>query len=72
MIIKHMNLEDNESLINSDEAAFLLGISRNNLRQMVYRKTLVPKGRHKRVSRFRLGDVLALKTRRDKLPVGQE
>lgn len=71
MIIKHYDFDDKESLINSDEAAFILGISRNHLRQMVYRKTLVPLGRHKRVNRFLLADVLALKTRRDKIPVEQ-
>lgn len=55
---------EGDGLIDSEVAAMLLGISKNNLRQLVYRKALVPQGRHKRRSRFLLADVLALdKTR---------
>lgn len=53
-----------EGLIDSEVAAMLLGISKNNLRQLVYRKQLVPHGRQKRRSMFLLQEVLALQTRR--------
>lgn len=53
-----------DGIIDSEVAAMLLGISKNNLRQLVYRKELVPQGRHKRRSRFLLQDVLALQARR--------
>ena len=53
-----------DGLIDSEVAAMLLGISKNNLRQLVHRKQLEPQGRHKRRSRFLLQDVLALQARR--------
>lgn len=53
-----------DNIIDSKVAAMLLGISKNNLRQLVYRKDLVPKGRHKRRNQFLLEEVLALKTHR--------
>lgn len=53
-----------EDLIDSEVASMLLGVTKNNLRQLVYRKELVPQGRHKRRSRFLLREVLALKTQR--------
>ena len=59
-----MVLNEGESLIDSEVAAMLLGISKNNLRQLVHRTQLEPQGRHKRRSRFLLQDVLALQTRR--------
>lgn len=57
-------MSEGSGIIDSEVAAMLLGISKNNLRQLVYRKELVPVGRHKRRSRFLLADVLALQTRR--------
>jgi len=54
-----------EAIIDSEVAATLLGVSKNNLRQLVHRKDLMPLGRYKRRSRFLLSDVLALKTCRD-------
>ena len=53
-----------EGIIDSEVAVMLLGISKSNLRQLVHRKQLVPKGRQKRRSQFLLADVLALQTRR--------
>ena len=55
---------EEEKIIDSTVAAMLLDISANNLRQLVFRKMLVPVGRQKRRSEFRLADVLALQTRR--------
>lgn len=59
-------MNEGNGLIDSEVAAMLLGISKNNLRQIVHRKMLVPQGRQKRRSRFLLVDVLALQTRRSK------
>lgn len=59
-------MEEQEKLIDSTVAAMLLNINSNNLRQLVYRKMLVPVGRQKRRSEFRLADVQALQTRRGK------
>jgi hypothetical protein len=56
-----------DGIIDSEVAAMLLGISKNNLRQLVHRKQLVPVGRQTRRSTFRLQDVLALQTRRSEL-----
>lgn len=56
-------MEGND-LIDSEVAAMLLGITKNNLRQMVHRKMLVPQGRQKRKSVFLLRDVVALQARR--------
>jgi hypothetical protein len=56
--------EQSDAVIDSEVASMLLGISKNNLRQLVHRKQLVPTGRQKRRSLFLLADVLALQTRR--------
>ncbi len=53
-----------EKIIDSEVSAMLLGISTNNLRQLVHRKQLVPVGRQKRRSQFLLEEVLALKSQR--------
>ena len=55
-----------DKLIDSSVAAMLLNINPNNLRQLVFRKVLVPTGRQKRKSEFRLADVMALQARRSK------
>lgn len=55
-----------DKIIDSSVAAMLLNINTNNLRQLVFRKMLVPVGRQKRKSEFRLADVMALQARRSK------
>jgi len=57
-------MTEGNGLIDSEVAAMLLGISKNNLRQLVHRKQLMPQGRQKRRSLFNLQDVVALQTRR--------
>jgi DNA-binding transcriptional MerR regulator len=56
-----------ENVINSDQAAEMLGISKNNLRQLVYRKLLVPVGKQKRRSLFNVEDVEKVKAARKPL-----
>jgi DNA-binding transcriptional MerR regulator len=56
-----------ENVIDSDQAAELLGISKNNLRQLVYRKLLVPVGKQKRRSLFNVEDVEKVKAARKPL-----
>jgi DNA-binding transcriptional MerR regulator len=53
-----------ENVIDSDQAAEMLGISKNNLRQLVYRKLLVPVGKQKRRSLFNVEDVAKVKEAR--------
>jgi DNA-binding transcriptional MerR regulator len=53
-----------ENVIDSDKAAELLGITKNNLRQLVYRKLLVPVGKQKRRSLFNVEDVAKVKEAR--------
>ena len=62
----------NEELIDNNTAADMLGIKTNYLRQLVYRKRLMPVGRQKRKSMFLLADVLALKTQRNKTMLGED
>ncbi len=50
-----------ENLIDSEVASMLLGVSKNNLRQIVYRKLLTAQGRKNRKSLFLLDDVEKLK-----------
>jgi hypothetical protein len=57
-------MESQEDVIDSVGAAELLGISSNNLRQLVFRKVLVPITKTKRRSVFRLSDVLLVKAKR--------
>lgn len=57
-------MTEGNGIIDSEVAAMLLGISKNNLRQLVHRKQLVPVGRQKRRSTFHLADVMALQARR--------
>lgn len=56
-----------ENIIDSEQAAELLGISKNNLRQLVYRKLLVPVGKQKRRSLFNVEDVEKVKAARKPL-----
>jgi hypothetical protein len=45
-------MAEGNGIIDSEVAAMLLGISKNNLRQIVHRKQLVPQGRQKRKKVF--------------------
>ena len=56
-----------ENVIDSEQVAELLGITKNNLRQLVYRKLLVPVGKQKRRSLFNTEDVLKVKEARKPL-----
>jgi hypothetical protein len=71
--IHEVQLHKEDDFIDSDTVAKLLGISKNNLRQIAYRKQLVPQGRQMRKSLFLIADVMALKTQRDKTksPIGK-
>lgn len=55
-----------KAVIDSEVAAMLLGVSKVNLRQLVFTKVLVPVGRKNRRSLFNLQDVVDLQTKRDK------
>lgn len=59
-----MTENNKNEIIDFEEATRLLGVTRTNLRQLVYRKKLVPTGRQKRRSTFHLADVLALQIQR--------
>jgi len=54
-------MENNDDLVDSTYVSDLLGITPNNLRQLVFRKVLVPTGKEKRRSLFKLEDVQRLK-----------
>jgi hypothetical protein len=57
-------MAEGNGIIDSEVAAMLLGISKNNLRQLVYRKLLTPIGKSSRRNTFRLQEVLEFQTRR--------
>jgi DNA-binding transcriptional MerR regulator len=57
-------MAEGNGIIDSEVAAMLLGISKNNLRQLVYRKLLTPVGRSSRRNMFKLQEVLEFQTRR--------
>ena len=57
-------MNSDNPIIDSEVAAMLLGTSKDNVRQLVRRKQLVPTGRQHRRNTFLLSDVLALQTRR--------
>lgn len=65
-------MTEGNGVIDSEVAAMLLGITKTNLRQLVFRKQLVSTGRQKRRSQFLLADVLALQTRRGGSVPGNE
>lgn len=58
-----------QNLIDSKVTAMMLGVSSNNLRQLVHRKELVAQGRTKRKSLFLLEDVQNLCNKRTKQPI---
>jgi hypothetical protein len=64
-------MTDQENLIDSKVAIMMLGITSNNLRQLVHRKELVTQGRTKRKSLFLLEDVQNLCNKRTKQPTQQ-
>ena len=53
-----------DNVIDSEQVAEFLGITKNNLRQLVYRKLLVPVGKQKRRSLFNVEDVEKVKAAR--------
>jgi hypothetical protein len=57
-------LTTEDGLVDSINASLTLGITSNNLRQLVFRKLLTPVGKEKRRSLFRLADVLRIKEAR--------
>lgn len=57
-------MEAQDNVIDSVTVCEMLNISRGNLRQFVFRKILVPVGRHKRRSLFNRVDVEAVKLAR--------
>lgn len=59
----------NEDTVDSTTAQEILGISSSNLRQLVWRKMLVPVGKHKRRSLFNVADVERVKASRSKTSV---
>lgn len=58
------NTDVSDDIIDSIGAAEMLGVTRNNLRQLVYRKILVPIGKEKRRSLFKMADVAQVKAAR--------
>ena len=56
---------EGDGIIDSEVAAMLLGISKNNLRQLVNRKLLTPIGREKRRSMFKLQDIVELQKHKE-------
>ena len=66
-----VEISGEDKIVDSSVAAMLLNINSNNLRQLVFRKILMPVGRQKRKSQFRLADVMALKAQRNNVVVGE-
>jgi len=62
MTIQEVQLDT--EIIDSIRTCEILGITKTNLRQLVFRKVLVPTGRYKRRSTFNLIDVETLKVSR--------
>ena len=54
------------NVMDSKQAQEHLGISSSNLRQLVFRKLLVPVGKEKRRSLFNIADVERIKASRSK------
>jgi len=64
MAIHEVKLGIEEGEIDARDAAELLNVTKNNLRQLVYRKVLTPIGKYKRRSVFNAQDVLMVKEAR--------
>jgi len=58
------NTDVSDDVIDSVTAAEFLGITPNNLRQLVHRKLLLPVGKQKRRSLFNKADVERVKASR--------
>ena len=58
------NITNVDSVIDSNATSDMLGISSNHVRQLVYRKILIPVGKEKRRSLFRVEDVAKVKEAR--------
>lgn len=58
------NTDVSDDIVDSVTAAEYLGITPNNLRQFVHRKLLVPVGKEKRRSLFKMADVQRVKAAR--------
>lgn len=63
-MIEEVKLGLQEGEIDSVAVAEMLGITKNNLRQLVFRKILVPVNKSKRRSVFLLSDVERVKESR--------
>lgn len=59
------NTDVPDDIVDSVAAAEQLGITVNNLRQLVFLKKITPVGKEKRRSLFKLVDVLQLKAARN-------
>lgn len=64
MTIEEVTLGLQEGEVDSITVVEMLGISKNNLRQLVFRKILVPVRKYKRRSVFMLSDVERVKASR--------
>jgi len=64
MTIEEVTLGLQEGEVDSITAVEMLSISKNNLRQLVFRKILVPVRKYKRRSVFLLSDVERVKASR--------
>ena len=53
-------------LVTSAVACELLGVTANNLRQMVFKKLITPAGKQGRMTLFRSSEVVALRDKRTK------
>jgi hypothetical protein len=66
------NDDVSDDIVDSIGAAEMLGVTRNNLRQLVYRKILIPVGKEKRRSLFKMADVAQVKAARNpSIPSGE-
>ena len=57
-------MESQEDLIDSITACELLGVTKTNLRQLVFRKALRPVSKYKKRSTFKRSDIETLKLSR--------
>jgi hypothetical protein len=64
MTITEIELSIPEGMVDSHAAAEMLGITSNNLRQLVWRKILIPTNKFKRKSLFNITDVERVKALR--------
>lgn len=64
-------ISSGEDLIDSREVAIILGVTQNNLRQIVSRKELIVRGKQKRRSMFLREDVQRLHQHRQQRKLKQ-